>query len=96
MSSIQTGRYSLSSKGKFLKGRVVRFLPREKKVTFLTETHRFIRKWEKYELHTKKIHARVPDQLMAQFAASSKGRMVCAIQRRPVSKTIHYQVVSLA
>jgi small subunit ribosomal protein S17 len=79
----------LSTRGRSFRGNVIRKFP--KRVTIEFERTVYIKKYERYAKKKTKLHARLPDCMINEIG---KGDYIEIRECRPISKIIHFVVIS--
>ena len=80
---------NLKIRGRIFEGKVIRKFP--KRITIEFERTIYIRKYERYAKSRTKIHARLPDCMQKDY---NIGDIVKIQECRPLSKTVHFVVIS--
>ena len=80
---------NLKTRGRFFEGRVIKKFPHRLTIEF--ERMVYVRKYERYSRSKTKIHARLPSCMEKDIGL---GDLIRVQECRPLSKIIHFVVVS--
>ncbi len=79
----------INPRGKVFEGKIIRKFP--KRVVIEFEGTIYIKKYERYAKSRTRIHARLPEEMEKSI---EKGDLVKVQECRPLSKIIHFIVIS--